>query len=137
MVEETGPGAHKFQPGQRVVALPWPTWSDPKLDPAKAAGTYQQYLAASEDVLVQPMSQHHSGLFTITTDLRSCLSCKGTAIVAVCATPQRQPVAAQYAVPDEVHDVTAAQFAVSQRRHSAWLSRHAPCVPCSCGDDTS
>jgi NADPH:quinone reductase-like Zn-dependent oxidoreductase len=52
VVEETGPGAHKFQRGQRVVAIKWPARSDPGLDTKKAAGTYQQYLAVHQDVLV-------------------------------------------------------------------------------------
>ena len=53
VVEQNGPGAHKFSPGQRVVAVPWPARSNPALDRSKAAGTFQQYLAAPEDTLVQ------------------------------------------------------------------------------------
>ena len=52
VVEENGPEAHKFRPGQRVVAVSWPARSNPKLDRSKAAGTFQQYLAVPEDVLV-------------------------------------------------------------------------------------
>ena len=52
VVEENGPGAHKFQRGQRVISILWPARSNPKLDRSKAAGTFQQYLAVPEDLLV-------------------------------------------------------------------------------------
>ena len=51
-MEENGPGAHKFPRGQRVVSVLWPSRSDPTLDHGKAMGTYQQYLAVQEDLLV-------------------------------------------------------------------------------------
>lgn len=43
VVEENGPGAGKYKPGQRVVGAPWPVQS--------GNGTWQQYMAVSEERL--------------------------------------------------------------------------------------
>ena len=45
VVEENGPGAGKFSVGQRVVGVPWEASRE-------GAGTWQQYLLASEKFLV-------------------------------------------------------------------------------------
>lgn len=44
VVEENGPGASKYQAGQRVVGAPWPV--------EKGNGTWQQFMAVREDRLV-------------------------------------------------------------------------------------
>ncbi len=43
-VVKNGPGCAKFSEGQRVVAVQWPQF--------QSQGTWQQYLAVPEDILV-------------------------------------------------------------------------------------
>ena len=53
-VVKNGPGASKFQPGQRVVAVQWPQF--------EGHGSWRTHAALPEKILVGPArpSQHHS-----------------------------------------------------------------------------
>ncbi len=64
-VVKNGPGASKFQAGQRVIAVPWPQF--------QGEGTWQQYVSVAEENLVGKNSSLGSrGLHVCITSTLQC-----------------------------------------------------------------
>ncbi|GAB4815899.1 hypothetical protein N2152v2_002945 [Parachlorella kessleri] len=101
VIEENGPGAGKYKPGQRVVGAPWPVQS--------GNGTWQQYMAVSEERL-----GHGEGKRVGRQNAKGQCRVSLQAAVSMCFTVREAECGlAKFPVPDDVTDEAAAQFFVN------------------------